>query len=121
MRHERLAVLENRLDDPSTVTVANYRWYIARRVLWVAVERDRVVGFSASNSRGGSIWALFVDPAHEGCGEGRGLLPRGCGDLAAAGIGTARLRTGSGTRAERFHGLGGWRRFGTDGNGEALM
>ncbi len=117
----RAVVRENRLDDPSAVTQVDYHWYIAERLLWVAVEGDMILGFSASDPRDGSIWALFVDPVHEGRGVGRGLLARACADLAKAGFRVARLRTGSGTRAERFYGLSGWRRVGTDENGEAFM
>ena len=39
---------------------------------WVVEEGGEVVGFAIGNANG-NIWALFVDPDHEGRGHGRRL------------------------------------------------
>lgn len=104
----RAGVRENRLDDPGRVTEADCLWYVARALMHVAVDEAAILGFSAADTRDGTIWALFVDPAHEGRGIGRRLLERACLDLRAAGFTEARLTTDPGTRAERFYVARGW-------------
>ena len=99
----RNAVRENRLSDPSLVTPADYRWFIAQRSLFVWQENDVLVGFSAADARDGSIWALFVDPLYEGRGVGRVLLEHACAILERAGFPHIWLTTAPGTRAARFY------------------
>jgi ribosomal protein S18 acetylase RimI-like enzyme len=80
--------------------VKNAAWRITAKL---APEDGVIQGFAAGDPRDGSIFALFVDPAHEGRGIGRALLALACGTLRAAGFATATLSTEPGTRAERFY------------------
>jgi GNAT superfamily N-acetyltransferase len=114
----RGAVRENRLRDPASVTRDDYEWFLSQGLVWVAVEADGIAGFSAGDTRDGTIWALFVDPACEGRGLGARLLERALADLRAAGHGEARLFTDPGTKAARLYHKLGWRGEGLSGDGE---
>ena len=82
----RNSVDENRLSDPGAVTETHVAWFVDNAALWVWQEADGlVIGFSGSDPRDGSIWALFVAPSHEGKGIGRALLKTACDALRAAG------------------------------------
>jgi GNAT superfamily N-acetyltransferase len=85
----RGAVRENRLGDPGRVTVALCEWFTENSAFWLWVEEGRVQGFSAADPRNGSIFGLFVDPAYEGRGIGRKLLPLACETLRKAGYRSA--------------------------------
>jgi GNAT superfamily N-acetyltransferase len=117
----RWAVRENRLDDPALVTEDDVAWFIDNPGIWVWDEGGRLLGFSAADPRDGTIWALFVDPAHEGRGIGRGLLEAACAVLRHTGHRTALLTTGRGTRAERFYRTAGWDLLGTSLKGELIF
>jgi GNAT superfamily N-acetyltransferase len=117
----RHAVRENRLSDPGSVTAADVAAFIARAPVWVWEEAGTVQGFSAADLADGSIWALFVDPDHEGRGIGRALLARACASLREAGHTAATLSTGPGTRAERFYRAAGWRAAGRKPDGEVMF
>jgi GNAT superfamily N-acetyltransferase len=107
----RLAVTENVLSDPSRVTHAMYVDYldVAGRG-WVAEIDGAVVAFSYADRVDGSIWALFVQPGHEGRGLAQRLLALATEWLFALGHDTVSLSTGVGTRADRFYARQGWRR-----------
>jgi len=63
----RLAVTENRLNDPSRVTVQMYHDYLERRgKSWVCEIDGTMAGFAAADHTDGSVWALFIHPEHEG-------------------------------------------------------
>jgi GNAT superfamily N-acetyltransferase len=117
----RHAVTENRLSRPDKVTAADCARFMDRAPIWVWDEAGIVQGFSAGDPANGFIWALFVDPAAEGRGIGRALLPRACESLRAAGYEVATLQTGAGTRAERFYIRDGWMADGTTGDGEIIF
>ena len=117
----RLSVRENRLRDPSRVTDADSRWFNDDPGIWVWEEDGRVLGFSAADTRDGTIWALFVDPAHEGRGIGRNLLARACAVLRVAGHRTATLGTEPGSRADRFYRRAGWTPLHIDRHGEQVL
>ena len=118
----RNSVRENRLTDPSRVTEADAVWFIDNAALWVWEEADgSVTGFSGSDPRDGSIWALFVAPGHEGRGIGRALLDRSCDALREAGHQTAVLSTEPGTRAERHYRAAGWTVTGGSPRGELIF
>jgi len=118
----RNSVGENRLSDPSAVTEADAVRFIDDGALWVWQEASGpVTGFSASDRRDGSIWALFVAPGHEGNGIGRALLKHACDALRAAGHTTATLTTAPGTRAERHYRGDGWSATGTSPNGALIF
>jgi len=89
----RAAVRENRLHDPGSVTREDCDWFVQRRRVWVAEIDGRVAGFSASDPRDATIWALFVDPDFEGRGLGSMLLAQACADLVADGHRRASLTT----------------------------
>ena len=117
--HEiRAAVRENRLSDPRLVTVDDMAWFTDNPGIWVWEEGGHISGFSAADTRDGSVWALFVDPAHEGCGIGRALFQAALGTLREAGYRTATLSTGPGTRAAQFYHRAGWVVIGHTAKGE---
>jgi len=110
----RNSVSENRLSDPSAVTEAHAAWFIDNSALWVWHEPDWLIaGFAGSDTRDGSIWALFVAAGYEGRGIGRALLRRACDKLREAGHATAVLTTEPETRAERHYLADGWSVIGT--------
>jgi GNAT superfamily N-acetyltransferase len=117
----RFAVRENRLGDPSRVTDADYRWFTENPGIWVWEEDGRILGFCAADTRDGTIWALFIDPDHEGRGIGRALLKRACDVLCEAGHRTATLSTESGSRADRFYREAGWTALHIDKRGEQVF
>ena len=112
----RGAVRENQLRDPSRVTIEDYRWFIANHGIFVWEQGGRIVGFSAADPRDGSVWALFMDRAHEGRGFARALFERACAVLRAAGCKRMRLTTSPGTRAEKFYLKAGWKIAGIEGD-----
>ena len=111
MSRIRLAVRENVLSNPARITEAMYRDYLdALGRGWVAEQGGAIVGFSYADRTDGSIWALFVDPAHEGCGVGRRLLALAVDWLFEIGHPEVRLGTQAHTRADRFYAAQGWTR-----------
>lgn len=108
----RMGVRENVLSDPSRVTDAEIAWYRDQAIFLVSEVDGEIAGFTCANPQTGLIWALFVDPVHEGKGHGRALLDAALAGLMAAGIVQAHLTTGAGTRAERFYRRHGWRETG---------
>ncbi len=117
----RFAVKENKLSDPSRVTDVDYLWFSENPGIWVWEEYGRILGFSAADTRDGSIWALFVDPEHEGRGIGRALLAAACDVLRGAGHHSAVLGTDPGTRADRFYRRAGWTAGDIDARGEQVF
>jgi GNAT superfamily N-acetyltransferase len=117
----RFAVRENQLLDPSRVTDADYHWFSENPGIWVWEEKGRILGFSAADTRDGTIWALFIDPDHEGRGIGRALLARACDVLRQDGHRIAWLTTDPGSRAEGFYRAAGWKVIGTSLRGEAIL
>lgn len=113
IREIRANVRENRLSDPSRVTLEDIVWFIDNPGIFVWDEDGRVVGFSAADPRNGNVWALFMDENHEHRGIGRALFERAVAVLAEAGYDRIWLTTGHGTRAEQFY-----RRAGGEATGE---
>lgn len=108
MHRIRLAVRENRLTS-SVVTEASYIPEIeATGRGWVSVVDGAVRGFAIGNHVTGNIWALFVDPDHEGRGHGRALHDTMVEWLQAQGLPRLWLTTGPDTRARRFYEKAGW-------------
>ena len=112
----RGAVVENKLLDPSKVTVDDYLWFVANPGIFVCEEDGLVVGFSAADPRDGSIWALFMDHAYEGRGLARLLFERASAVLTHAGFQRKWLTTAPGTRAEKFYRKAGWKVAGSEGD-----
>lgn len=117
----RGAVRENRLSNPLSVTRADYDRFADAGRVWVCEVSGTIAGFSASDERDGTIWALFVDPGWEGHGFGAPLLDHACRDLATDGYRTATLSTDPGTKAHRLYRRLGWTDLGTGENGEVRL
>ena len=118
----RLAVQENRLRDPGRITLQMYADYLELLGRGWVCERDgAIAGFACADRAHGSIWALFIDPAHEGFGIGRQLLALTTGYLFDHGHAKVVLTTGPGTRADRFYTAQGWQRSHRIGEAEATF
>ena len=87
---------------------------------WVVEDGGEVVAFAIGNVVDGSIWALFVDPSHEGRGLGRRLHDVMVEWLHSRGLARLWLTTDPGTRAQRFYERAGWVDRGLQANGEHL-
>lgn len=112
----RLSVHENVLSDPARVTLQMYEDYLDKTGRgWVAEVGGSVVAFCYADRDNASIWALFVDPHHEGRGLGKALLDLAVTWLFEHGHDRIRLGTTPGTRAERFYAARGWTRMPGDG------
>jgi GNAT superfamily N-acetyltransferase len=117
----RGAVRENRHIGPERVRSEDIVDFLRDGEMWVWQEDDRILGFSAGDAEDGWIWALFVDPAHEGRGIGQALLAHACRSLIRAGFDQATLTTDPGTRAERFYRRAGWADTGRTREGEIIF
>lgn len=117
----RMAVTENILWNPGRVTIEDYVWFRDNPGVWVWEEDGNILGFSAADTRDGSIWALFVDPAHERRGIGRPLFEKALDVLRYDGHRTAWLTTQPGSRAEGFYLAAGWKVIGTSPRGETIL
>jgi GNAT superfamily N-acetyltransferase len=117
----RMAVTENILADPQSVTPADVIWFLDNAAIWV-LELDGVVrGFAAGDPRDASVWALFVQPGYERHGFGRRLMRQVCDEFVNDGIENVWLRTGAGTRAERFYRRDGWVEDGIHPTGDLIF
>jgi ribosomal protein S18 acetylase RimI-like enzyme len=113
----RAGVRENKLRDPSRVTIEDVCWFVDNPGIFVWEADGKIVGFSAADPRNGNIFALFVEEDYEGRGIGQALFERACAVLVEARSSHMRLTTWPGTRAEQFYRRAGWRVVGTeDGN-----
>jgi GNAT superfamily N-acetyltransferase len=117
----RFAVKENVLRDRSRVTDDMVTWFIENPGIWLWEEDGKVLGFSAADTRDGTIFALFVEPAHEGRGIGRALFARALDSLREAGHREGALTTQPGSRADRFYQKAGWKVIGTSERGERIF
>lgn len=116
MHRVRMAVRENRLADPGRITEADYVDAIELTGRgWVIEEDGGIVAFAVGNAETGNIWALFVDPAHEGRGHGRRLHDAMVEWLGSRGLRRLWLTTTPGTRAAAFYRAKGWRDGGMSG------
>lgn len=114
----RGSVRENRLLDPSTVTLSDYNWFIDHAAIHMWEKDECIQGFSAGDPRDSSIWALFVHPAYEGRGVGQTLIWAACRSLLDAGYQNATLSTEPGLRAQHFYERNGWIAKGHTSTGE---
>ena len=120
LKEIRDTVRENKLGDPSRVTIDHYHWFIDNPGIFVWEEEGTIVGFSEADPRDCSICALFMDAAHEGRGIAQALFERACNVLRDAHCSRMWLTTDPGTRAERFYRRAGWRVTGSR-NGELVF
>jgi GNAT superfamily N-acetyltransferase len=118
MHRVRMAVRENRLVS-TVLSPSRYLEYIESRGRGWVIEADgEIVAFAVADSRDGSLWALFVDPLHEGKGYGRALHDAAVSWLFDNGHDRIWLTTSPGTRAQRFYGVAGWTEAGAAPHGE---
>jgi GNAT superfamily N-acetyltransferase len=119
MQRVRHSVRENILTS-GVITDDEVADYIERHGRgWVVVdEPGEVIAFAIGDARDGNIWALFVDPPHEGLGHGRRLHDAMVAWLFSRGLGRLWLGTEPNTRAERFYLRSGWTDKGMQANGE---
>jgi GNAT superfamily N-acetyltransferase len=76
---------------------------------WVVVDSaNEVIAFAIGDARDGNIWALFVDPEHEGLGYGRQLHDAMVAWLWSRGLERLWLSTTPATRAQHFYQRAGW-------------
>jgi GNAT superfamily N-acetyltransferase len=117
----RNGVRENRLTDPDAVTDEDVLWYIDQAVFLVAEVDGVIVGFASGDHLNAWLFALFVDPAHEGQGHGRALHDAVLARLAEIGHRQAWLSTDPGTRAAGFYAAAGWRETGRQADGQSVF
>ncbi|HEV2148022.1 MAG TPA: GNAT family N-acetyltransferase [Longimicrobiaceae bacterium] len=119
MHRIRMSVRENQLADPALVQPHHYRSMLEEHGRgWVAEVDGRIAGFAIADLARSNVWALFVDPAFERRGVGRGLHDVMMGWLFASGADRVWLSTDPGTRAEHFYRSAHWRQAGPDAGGE---
>ena len=107
----RLAVTENVLSNPSSITPKMCEDYLdALGRGWVGVSGQLIVGFSFAALEDQSIWALFVRPGFEGRGVGKALLGLATDWLFENGAERIILSTAVETRADGFYLAQGWTR-----------
>lgn len=118
MHRVRMSVQENRLVSMQ-LSERDYEGAIEETGRgWVIESQGNIVAFAIGDSVEGSIWALFVEPGHEGKGFGRQLHDVMVAWLWEQGHERLWLTTDPGTRAERFYEAAGWRRVGLSSRGE---
>ena len=121
MHRVRLAVRENRLTS-SIISEEHYVPAIETTGRgWVIEIDDSVVAFAVGNKNTGNIWALFVDPDHEGFGYGRRLHDAMVDWLFQHKLNRLNLSTAFDTRAEVFYEKAGWTKTGQRENGEVYF
>ena len=121
MHRVRTSVRENKLVS-MVLPPSRYIEYLESRGRGWVIEADgAVVAFAIADSRDGSLWALFVDPEHEGKGYGRRLHDAAVTWLFEVGHDRVWLTTSPGTRAQRFYERAGWTDAGPAPQGERRL
>lgn len=116
-----MSVQENRLVS-MTLSEADYVAAIERTGRgWVIELAGTIVAFAVGDAHAGSIWALFVEPGHEGRGFGRQLHEQMVSWLWQQGCDRLWLSTNPGTRAQRFYEAAGWQYVGPAAHGEVRL
>ncbi len=118
MQRIRMSVRENRLVSRVITDAELVAALESHGRGWVAEENGEVVGFAIGDARDGNIWALFVDPEHEGRGHGRRLHDAMVSWLRSQGLDQLWLTTEPGTRAQKFYEAAGWEPAGVTDQGE---
>jgi GNAT superfamily N-acetyltransferase len=115
-----MAVRENVLSSPARITTADYQVSLEVKGRgWVIDNGGEIIAFAIGHETDGNIWALFVDPAHEGRGHGRLLHDVMVGWLRDRGLDQLWLTTDHDSRAAGFYRACGWRYVGPEPSGEA--
>jgi GNAT superfamily N-acetyltransferase len=119
MHRVRLAVRENRLSPTTHITEQDYITAITELGRgWVIDVAGNIVAFAVGCKTDGNIWALFVDPQHEGRGYGKALHSVLVDWLWTQGLDHLWLTTAPETRAETFYVQQGWQNRGRTQKGE---
>ncbi len=119
MHRVRLAVRENRLNDPASIRPEHYLLMLERDGHGLVGEiSGEIAGFAIADLSRSNVWALFVAPEHEGRGLGRALHDALLDWMFASGARRVWLSTSPGTRAERFYERAGWTAAGVEPSGE---
>lgn len=118
MHRIRLSVRQNRLADPARISEQSYAPFIADGSAWLAEINGAIAGFAIIDVKKRSVWALFVDPAAEGQGIGRGLHDRMVGWARGEGLHRLSLTTAADSRAANFYRASGWSQTGITPDGE---
>ncbi|GAA4344847.1 GNAT family N-acetyltransferase [Flaviaesturariibacter amylovorans] len=109
MQVVRRSVTENALSNPDLVRDADYVPFLGTEgTAWIALDGDRIVGFSIADVPGRNIWALFLFPEYEGRGIGKELHRLMMSGYFGQTKETVWLSTAFHTRAEAFYRLRGW-------------
>lgn len=115
----RFAVKENRLTDPSKVTVKDCEIYLKERGKgWVCEIANLIVGFCIIDLVDNNVWALFILPEYESKGIGKKLHQLMLDWYFKATDKAVWLGTDPGTRAELFYRMQGWVEVGLHGQRE---
>lgn len=118
MHRVRTSVRENMLVSTALPPSRYIEYLESRGRGWVIEADGTVVAFAIADSRDGSLWALFVDPEHEGKGYGRSLHDAAVTWLFELGHDRVWLTTSPGTRAQKFYERAGWTDVGAAPHGE---
>jgi GNAT superfamily N-acetyltransferase len=120
MHRVRLAVRENMLSSPDRISESDYIALIEVKGRGWVIEADgEVVAFAVGDASDGNIWALFVDPDHEGRGYGKRLNAMMVEWLRGQGLKRLWLTTDPDSRAAGFYAAVGWRYVCMTESGEA--
>jgi len=115
----RHAVKENRLSNPALVTDQDCEDYIIKRGRgWVCEIGGTIIGFAIADLVDHNVWALFIDPVHEGKGIGRKLHDTMIDWYFTQTSELIWLGTAPNTRAAGFYRKAGWEDKGMRPNGE---
>lgn len=115
----RHAVKENRLSNPALVTDQDCEDYITKRGKgWVCEIGGTIAGFAIADLVDHNVWALFIDPVHEGKGIGRKLHDTMIDWYFSQTNEMIWLGTAPNTRAAGFYRKAGWEDKGMRPNGE---
>jgi GNAT superfamily N-acetyltransferase len=119
MHRIRMAVKENRLNNPDLVREKDYEEYLSKRGKgWVIEENVHITGFAIIDLVDHNVWALFVDPQQEGKNYGRQLHAIMMDWYFEKTGQAAWLSTAPGPRAEKFYRKAGWKETGVTQSGE---
>jgi GNAT superfamily N-acetyltransferase len=88
---------------------------------WVIELDGEIAAFAIGNAVTGSVFALFVDPSHQGHGYGRRLHDTVVEWLWSRGLDRIWLNTQPGTRAQLFYEKLGWLCRGTADSGQLRL
>ncbi|MEY4892157.1 MAG: hypothetical protein RIQ34_769 [Bacteroidota bacterium] len=115
----RNSVKENTLSNPNLVTDKDCEEYITNRGKgWVCEIDNQIIGFAIVDLAENNIWALFLDPDHEGKGIGQRLHHVMLEWYFSQTKDTVWLGTAFNTRAEKFYRKAGWVEVGKHGSDE---